>query len=142
MKTLPFGYPPPGESAELSTRGAKISSSLREAIAREFEALYPGVYILAAFDPETDTLALYHRTREDCVARSRIDQIVLTPTEPAKGPGFIEIGWMNDSDPFPSGTIWTSSYSSAMHDWMRVKAMALASLAGCRFRETQVYKDC
>ena len=142
MKTFAFGLPPAGEAAALPIRSEKIPAPLRAAIARDYEAQYPGVYILAAFDPASDVLAVYDRTREAWVRRKEVKEIVLTPTSPAKGPGYIEIGWMKSGDQFPSGTIWTSAYSEPMHAWMREKAKALAALVSCDFRETQLYADC
>lgn len=142
MKTFAFGLPPPGEAAALPTHGERIPSPLREAIVEDYEAKYPGVYILSAYDPAVDILAIYHRTREAWIRGKEVKEIVLTPTGPAKGPGFIVIGWREHADQCPSGTIRTSNYSQPMHAWMREKAKALASLVGCEFRETQLSADC
>lgn len=142
MKTHAFGFPPIGECAGLPSSSVSIPDRLRESIRKEYEALYPDVYILAAYDPEADILALYDRTREIWFKRSDITEVVLTPTGPAKGPGYIEIGVSLKATTYPTGAVWTSVYSEALHKWMRKKADALAHLIESDVRETMLYADC
>jgi hypothetical protein len=143
MNTYIFGMPPAGEVAQLPEYGVgTIPSPFREQLVSEYERHYPGVYIIAGIDTSKETFALYHRTRETWINVKDIKELVLTPTGPAKGPGYIEIGWQSETATWPTGFLWSVTYSKTMHEWMRERIIALGKLIDRPCRETQVYADC
>jgi hypothetical protein len=100
----------------------------------QFDAQYPGVYLLAAFDPTDDLFALMSRTREVWFKKEKISAVIIAPTLPAKGSGDIEIAFQTDN-PSRHGMIWVPGYSEVAHRWMKEKALEMAALVGCSVRE-------
>jgi len=141
MKTLALGIPPVGTVMHLSESNTEIPSSLRERIRAVFDSQYPSVYILAAFDPASQFFGLTTRSREVWLQGKTVHEIVISSTLPAKGWGSIDLGVATQEDSSTHWMISAPNYSESAHEWLRAKAVNLASLLNCTVREEKPLHD-
>lgn len=141
MKTLVLGTPPIETVMHLPEGSPPIPSPSREIIRASFEAQSPSVYMLAAFDPPSQLFAVVTSSREVWLRGKTIREIILAPTLPAKGWGFIELGMATKEDATIHWMISAPTYSEAAHAWLRSKAQDLANMLNCTVREQPPLHD-
>jgi hypothetical protein len=143
MDSFTIGFPPDGQSVDPSSGGPRIPDAIREEVIRRYEAEYPGGYVLAFVDFDAGVAGFYTRTKGNWVKLDSIEEVVLYPTKPAKGSGFLVVGSQDTNPGWPDEFFLSSSrYTEALHDWIRVRAERFADLIGKPFREAMAGSDC
>lgn len=143
MESFTLGFPPDGQSVDPCGTDRAIPASIRDEVVRRYEAEYPGGYVLAFSDDEAGIAGFYTRTKETWKELDTIGEIVLYPTKPAKGLGFLIVGAGETNPEWPSDFFLNSSrYTKALHEWIRLRAERFATLTGKPFREAAADYDC
>ena len=143
MKSFTLGFPPHGEPVAPYSADTKIPDMIRDEVIRRYEAEYPGGYILAFFDSGANIAGFYTRTKEVWVELDAIDEVVLYPTKPAKGSGFLVVGTGDANSGWPNDFLLSSThYTERLHEWTRVRVERFAALISKPFREAIAGADC
>lgn len=143
MESFALGFPPDGQSVDPYRSDSRIPDSIREEVIRRYEAEYPTGYVLAFWEPDAQIFGFYTRTKETWKNLDAIDEIVLFPIKPAKGPGFIIVGSEDTNPGWPDDFFLGSSrYTESLHEWIRSRSERLAAMIGKPFREAPAGADC
>jgi hypothetical protein len=132
-----FGLPPAGEGAGLCP-GPPIPAHLLERVAERHQQSYPGVYILAA--TLEDHLCLYHRTLNSAWKRDAIEEVLLDPVGPAKGPGYILICLRIKGGDHPVPII-DSGFGEQIGLWIEERAKHIADMLRVPYRRLPLGAD-
>ena len=136
-----FGLPPPEVVGRInihSGTAASVDGPLRAA----FDARYPGVYILAAWQEADRRLTLVDRAQSRQFQVRAGDKLIYTPTRPAKGPGSIDLSFSTPFSRLCSGFFYVEPHSPASESWMRRHLSAIASMTGLEVYLHPGYSDC
>ena len=135
METFTLGFPPEGHSVDPPSVTKRLPDSIREEVIRRFDTEYPSGYVLVGADSSTNALFFYTRTQEYWESIDEIDEVVLFPTLPGKGSGWILIGRDSEGRGWPDSFLGASRYSERLHDWMAKLGQRIAVMIDKPYRE-------
>ena len=136
METFTLGFPPDGQSVDPSrSKALPIPDSVRAEVVSRFEENYPRGYVLAFADKKSDVFGFYSRSHESWRRISETNYIGIYPTKPAKGGGYILLGYQERDGDWPDVYLASSRFTDDVFDWMKMRAERLANIVGVPLRE-------
>lgn len=137
-----FGLPPGEVVGRIGEDFGSPAIDEGEELRAAFDARYPGVYVLAAWDANASRLTLVDRVHS-CAFRVEVgDLLIFTPTRSAKGPGYFDLSFGTPFARLASRFFYVEPYSSASERWLMRHVRALSELMRLEVYYHPGYSDC